>query len=93
MNHQGDKKSSALLSFAAFIVVIYGLQMAKELLIPFIIASFLTLLAYRPMIWLQKKLDIFFSKKSSNFFSSTDHCIFDDTLIGDHWRNTRKLYW
>jgi len=68
MNHQGDKKSSALLSFAAIIVVIYGLQMAKELLIPFIIASFLTLLAYRPMIWLQKKLDIFFQRNLPIFF-------------------------
>jgi predicted PurR-regulated permease PerM len=58
MNIQGGKNSNALISFAALIVVIYGMQMAKELLIPFIIASFLTLLAYRPMMWLHNKLYI-----------------------------------
>ena len=68
MNNEGDKKSSALLSFAAFIVVIYGLQMAKELLVPFIIASFLTLLAYRPMTWLQNRLDIYFHRNLPIFF-------------------------
>ncbi|MAD91732.1 MAG: hypothetical protein CMQ54_03255 [Gammaproteobacteria bacterium] len=67
MNNQGGKNSSALISFAALIVVIYGMQMAKELLIPFIIASFLTLLAYRPMIWLQNKLYILIPNKPPIF--------------------------
>ncbi|MDG2107209.1 MAG: AI-2E family transporter [Woeseiaceae bacterium] len=55
MNNLIDKKGSALVSFAAVIVVIYGMQMAKVLLVPFLIAAFFTLITVRPMIWLQKR--------------------------------------
>ncbi len=48
-------KSSAIISFAAVIVVIYGLQMAKELLVPFLIAVFLALITVRPMLWMQQR--------------------------------------
>ena len=48
-------KSSAIISFAAVIVVIYGLQMAKELLVPFLIATFLALITVRPMLWMQQR--------------------------------------
>jgi predicted PurR-regulated permease PerM len=51
-----DKKnSSAVISLAAVIVTIYGLQMAKVLLVPFLIAIFLALITARPMLWLQQK--------------------------------------
>ena len=40
---------------AAVIVVIYGMQMAKVLLVPFLIAAFLALITVRPMLWLQSK--------------------------------------
>ena len=43
-----------MLSIAAVIVVIYGMQMAKILLVPFLIAAFLALITVRPMLWLQK---------------------------------------
>jgi len=40
---------------AAVIVIILGMQMAKELLVPFLIAAFLALITVRPMLWLQQK--------------------------------------
>ena len=50
-----DTGSGALLSFAAVIVIVYGMQAAKVLLVPFLLAVFLALIAIRPMLWLQKK--------------------------------------
>ena len=40
---------------AAIVVVIYGMQMAKVILVPFLIAVFLALITVRPMLWLQEK--------------------------------------
>ncbi len=50
-----EQKSSAIISFAAVVIVIYGLQMAKELLVPFLIAVFLALITVRPMLWMQQR--------------------------------------
>lgn len=47
-------KITALLAFAAVIVVIYGLQMAKVLMVPLLLAGFIALITVRPMLWLQK---------------------------------------
>jgi AI-2 transport protein TqsA len=49
------KNSSALISAAAVIVIIYGMQAAKVLLVPFLLAVFFALIAVRPMLWLQAK--------------------------------------
>jgi len=49
------KQGSAVVTFAAVIVIIYGLQMGKALLVPFLIAAFLALISVRPMLWMQKK--------------------------------------
>lgn len=48
-------KGSAVVSLAAVFVIILGMQMAKELLVPFLIAAFLALITVRPMLWLQHK--------------------------------------
>ena len=40
---------------AAIVVVIYGMQLAKVILVPFLIAVFLALITVRPMLWLQEK--------------------------------------
>ena len=48
-------RGSAVVSIAAVIVVVYGMQMAKVLLVPFLIAAFLALITVRPMLWLQSK--------------------------------------
>ena len=55
MSDLDKKNSSAVISLAAVIVTIYGLQMAKVLLVPFLIAIFLALITARPMLWLQQK--------------------------------------
>ncbi len=39
---------------AAIVVVIYGMQMAKSVIVPILIAAFLALITVRPMLWLQK---------------------------------------
>jgi predicted PurR-regulated permease PerM len=45
---------SAVISFAAVIVIVIGLQMAKDLLVPFLVAAFLALITVRPMLWMQR---------------------------------------
>lgn len=55
MNGSDTKRTSAVVSLAAVIVVIYGMQMAKVLLVPFLIAAFLALITAKPMLWLQSK--------------------------------------
>ena len=53
MNNVGTKNGSALISAAAVIVVVYGMQAASVLLVPFLLAVFFALIALRPMLWLQ----------------------------------------
>jgi len=50
-----EHKSSAVISLAAVIVIIYGLQMAKDLLVPFLLAAFLAMITVRPMLWMQQR--------------------------------------
>ena len=50
MSDATQTKGSAVISFAAVIIVIYGLQMAKVLLVPFLIAAFLAMITVRPML-------------------------------------------
>jgi len=49
------KNSSAVLSAAAVVVIVYGMQAAKVLLVPFLLAVFLALVTLRPMLWLQRR--------------------------------------
>jgi AI-2 transport protein TqsA len=55
VNELNTNKGSAVVSVAAVIVIIYGMQMAKVFLVPFLIAVFLALITVRPMLWLQQK--------------------------------------
>ncbi|MCH7980061.1 MAG: AI-2E family transporter [Proteobacteria bacterium] len=50
-----EHKSSVVISLAAVIVIIYGLQMAKVLLVPFLLAAFLAMITVRPMLWMQQR--------------------------------------
>lgn len=43
-----------MIALAAVIIVAYGLQMAKGVLVPFLLAAFLALITVRPMLWMQK---------------------------------------
>ena len=54
VNDLTQNKSSATIILAAIVVVIYGMQMAKVVLVPFLIAVFLALITVRPMLWLQR---------------------------------------
>jgi len=47
------KNTNALISVAAVIVIVYGMQAASVLLVPFLLAVFLALITVRPMLWLQ----------------------------------------
>ena len=55
MNPSAISGTNKVISFAAVIVIIYGLQMAKALLVPFLVAVFLALITVRPMLWMQSK--------------------------------------
>jgi predicted PurR-regulated permease PerM len=50
-----NHKSQALFAFAAVIVIIYGLQMAKVLMVPLLLAAFIALITARPMLWMQRR--------------------------------------
>lgn len=55
MDDLSENRGSAVISFAAVIVIVFGLQLAKALLVPFLIAAFLALITVRPMLWLQAR--------------------------------------
>jgi predicted PurR-regulated permease PerM len=48
-------RTNVVISLAAVVVVIYGMQAAAALIIPFLIATFLALITVRPMMWLQER--------------------------------------
>jgi predicted PurR-regulated permease PerM len=53
MGEAATKNTGTLISVAAVVVIIFGMQAAKVLLVPFLLAIFLALIAVRPMLWLQ----------------------------------------
>jgi len=55
MNNAQGKNTNALISAAAVVVIVFGMQAAKVLLVPFLLAVFLALIAVRPMLWLQQR--------------------------------------
>lgn len=50
-----SRQTGAALSIAAIVVVIFGMQAASVLLVPFLLAVFLALITVRPMLWMQSK--------------------------------------
>jgi predicted PurR-regulated permease PerM len=48
------RNASTAITLAATIVIVFGMQAAKVLLVPFLLAVFLALITVRPMLWLQK---------------------------------------
>jgi predicted PurR-regulated permease PerM len=47
-------KTNVVIILAAIVVVIYGMQSASAIIIPFLVATFLALITVRPMLWLQQ---------------------------------------
>jgi predicted PurR-regulated permease PerM len=54
LSESSQNKGNAVISFAAVVVIVIGLQMAKDLLVPFLFAVFLALITVRPMLWMQR---------------------------------------
>lgn len=54
MDTISGRNASTAITLAAIIVIVYGMQAAKVLLVPFLLAVFLALITVRPMLWLQK---------------------------------------
>ncbi|MEE4162766.1 MAG: AI-2E family transporter [Woeseiaceae bacterium] len=55
MTQPAVHKTNAVVVAAAVVVIIYGMQFGKALLIPFLLAAFIALITVRPMLWMQKK--------------------------------------
>ncbi len=53
MESLAAKNSTALISAAAIVVIVFGMQAASVLLVPFLLAVFFAMIAMRPMLWLQ----------------------------------------
>ena len=53
MESTPKNKASVTMMLAAIVIVVYGMQAAKVILVPFIVAVFLALITVRPMLWLQ----------------------------------------
>lgn len=49
------ENTNAIISAAAVVILIFGMQAAKVLLVPFLLAIFLALITVRPMLWMQKR--------------------------------------
>lgn len=49
------KSTNAVITIAAVVVIIFGMQAAKVLLVPFLLAIFFALVTVRPMLWLQAR--------------------------------------
>jgi AI-2 transport protein TqsA len=47
------KSTNAAITIAAVVVIIFGMQAAKVLIVPFLLAIFFALITIRPMLWLQ----------------------------------------
>ena len=47
------KNTNAAVTMAAVVIIIFGMQAAKVLLVPFLLAIFFALITVRPMLWLQ----------------------------------------
>ncbi len=50
-----DKPSLTVLKIAAFIIIIAGIMYAKAILIPFLLALFISIICAQPIFWLEKK--------------------------------------
>ena len=55
MNAIVRENTNAMISAAAVIILIFGMQAAKVLLVPLLLAIFLALITVRPMLWMQKR--------------------------------------
>ena len=55
MDEAQPTKANLLISLAALVVIVYGMQAASKLIVPFLVAAFLALITIRPMLWMQRQ--------------------------------------
>lgn len=48
-------KTNAVITVAAVMIIIYGVQAAQVIIVPFLLAGFLALITVRPMLWMQSR--------------------------------------
>jgi len=53
LNVSSGKRTGAAISIAAIVVVVFGMQAASVVLVPFLLAIFVALITVPPMLWLQ----------------------------------------
>ena len=49
------KQNSSLVKFAAFIIIVAGMKASSVLIVPFLLAAFLSIICAPPLFWMQKK--------------------------------------
>jgi len=52
---QPTKAAHVLLSIAAFIIVVAGMSAAKAIIVPFLLASFISIISSPPLFWLKER--------------------------------------
>ena len=52
---QRTKASQILLTIAAFVIVVAGMRAAVDILVPFLLAAFISIISAAPLFWLQRK--------------------------------------
>lgn len=55
MSVPAGRRTGAVISAAAVVVIVFGMQAASAFLVPFLLAAFLALITVRPMLWLQSR--------------------------------------
>ncbi len=53
MTNLAAKNTNAIVTVAAVVIIIFGMQAAKIILVPFLLAIFFALITLKPMLWLQ----------------------------------------
>ena len=48
-------RNSSLIKFAAFVIIVAGMKAAAMLVVPFLLAAFLSIICVPPLFWMQKK--------------------------------------
>jgi predicted PurR-regulated permease PerM len=50
-----NKTAQVLILLASFVIIVAGMKAAESLMVPFLLAAFITIITSPPFIWLQKK--------------------------------------
>lgn len=54
-NQSSNNTSQVLIILASFVIIVAGMKAAESLVVPFLLATFITIITSPPLIWMQKK--------------------------------------